>query len=83
MRILLLFMVGILAGCSHVIYRNGPVTVERWSLGTDLELKPISDSANTRGDHTVKIGGLDSNQSQAIGAAVEGAVSAIMKGAKP
>lgn len=78
MRLLILLL---LMGCSHTSYRNGPVHVERWAFGSDIDLKPISDTSDKFGNHSVKIKGLDSNQSEAVGKAVEGAVTAIMKGA--
>jgi hypothetical protein len=76
----LLFL--LLAGCSHVTYTNGPVKVERWAIGTNITLMPISDTVVKSG-HNIKIGGLDSNQSEAVGKAVEGAVTAIIKGTAP
>jgi len=68
-------------GCSHTYYRNGPVTLNRWSFGDDVAVRQINDSANRQGDHTVKIGALDSNKSEALKKAVGAAIDAVMTAA--
>jgi hypothetical protein len=68
-----------LAGCSYTTYENGPVKVFRISLGNDILLNRVQD-VSKGGEHSVKIGIIDNNQSEAIKGAVNAAIDAAMKG---
>ena len=68
-----------LCGCSYTTYENGPVKVFRVAIGNDLVLNKVTDTVKD-GGHSVKIGGYDSNQSEAVKKAVEIAIDSAMKG---
>ncbi len=78
MYLLLAFSL-LLSGCSYTTYQNGPVKVFRVAIGNDLALSKVTDTVKD-GGHSVKIGGYDSNQSEAIKRAVEVAIDTAMKG---
>lgn len=66
-----------LFGCSYTTYKNGPVSVSRFAIGSDIAASGISDSANKNG-HSIKFGGYNVNQSEALAKAFKAGLEAAM-----
>ena len=81
--ILMVALAMLLSGCTQTKWSNGSESFSRISLGTKLAAQKISVTVNTNGTRTMSIEGYQSDGVQAIGVAVDAAVSAAVKSVKP
>ena len=74
---------GLLTGCTVTRWSNGQESFSRTSFGTTSTAQKIAVTVNPDGSRSMTITGYQSDGVQAVGVAVDAAVSAAVKAMKP
>jgi len=78
-----LILAAMLSACSTLDVQKGAWTFHKTTFGTDIGFQELDITQEGPDTIKVRVKGLESDQSQAIRAAVEGAVQGVVAGVKP
>ena len=78
-----LLLIIFLTSCSSIKYNDKHGQWSRFALGTNVQLQRVVVTVGPDGSRTIRADGVSSDQTEAIKAAVEGAVEGMARGIKP
>lgn len=81
MKFILLIL--FLSSCSSISYSDKHGQWSRYAFGTNVQLQRVIVTVGPDGSRSIRADGVSSDQTEAIKAAVEGAVEGMAKGIKP